>query len=499
MQQIDVSSPNLASKAGDPAVPGAAPSRKSRLVAQKIIVYHMILDYAVVVLLLVLAACLRYSTPLRHFGLVSGTETPQHIYFYPLSYFCIVGALVIMSFWYNGLYHTHNCLRFRSCVRPVLRGILYWSMVVVLIVYFFKLGDRISRFFMILAPLVVGGGILCWRLWLMRFLRARMLTRHISQRILFVGWTPEAEKLYESIRGDSAHPYDAVGCIPSAYQKFEQEPPAELPVLGDYNSLRQILRTSEIEIVILADLNPNVGEIVGLANVCEKELVQFKIIPSFFRILLSGLDLETISGVPILGVARLPLDSVINRIAKRIIDIIGAIVGLVLFGPVILFFCYLVAKESPGPVIYRQRRLGRDGEPFDIFKIRSMKLDAEAEGKRWTVENDPRRLRIGAFMRAWNIDELPQFWNVLRGEMSLVGPRPERPHLTEIFTEEIPHYNARHGIKPGITGWAQVNGLRGDTDIGVRVRYDLYYLENWSIWLDVQILLMTFYSRKNAY
>jgi exopolysaccharide biosynthesis polyprenyl glycosylphosphotransferase len=200
-----------------------------------------------------------------------------------------------------------------------------------------------------------------------------------------------------------------------------------------------------------------------------------------------------------LGVARLPLDFAFNRLIKRLVDIAGAIVGLLLFSPAMVIFGTMVYLESPGPIIYRQRRVGRNGSIFYIYKIRSMKLDADKGGDRWTTQDDPRRLRIGVFMRAWNIDELPQFWNVLKGDMSLVGPRPETADLTKLFKEEIPHYNARHGIKPGITGWAQVNGLRGNTDLGERIRYDLYYLENWSVWLDCQIMAQTFISRKNAY
>jgi len=159
----------------------------------------------------------------------------------------------------------------------------------------------------------------------------------------------------------------------------------------------------------------------------------------------------------------------------------------------------LVYLESPGPVIYRQRRIGLNGRSFDIFKIRSMKPDAESAGvPGWTVRDDPRRLKVGAFMREWNIDELPQFMNVLRGEMSLVGPRPERPELIDGFKEEIPHYNVRHNIKPGVTGWAQVHGLRGDTCLRERVKFDLDYIENWNFTLDFQILLMTLYKRHGA-
>jgi lipopolysaccharide/colanic/teichoic acid biosynthesis glycosyltransferase len=160
----------------------------------------------------------------------------------------------------------------------------------------------------------------------------------------------------------------------------------------------------------------------------------------------------------------------------------------------------MVWLESRGPVFYRQRRWGVNGVPFDIIKIRSMKLNAEqSSGAQWCVKDDPRRLRVGAFMRKWNIDELPQFWNVLKGEMSLVGPRPERPELIASFKHQIPHYNARHHSKPGMTGWAQVNGLRGDTDLSERIQCDLWYLENWSLWLDLQIMLLTFFKRDNAY
>lgn len=163
------------------------------------------------------------------------------------------------------------------------------------------------------------------------------------------------------------------------------------------------------------------------------------------------------------------------------------------------FFAAMVYMESPGSIIYRQRRIGLNGRPFNIYKIRSMKLDAEVKGTPgWTVKDDPRRLKVGAFMRAWSIDELPQFWNVLCGEMSLVGPRPERPELIEGFKEEIPHYNVRHNIKPGVTGWAQVNGLRGDTSLRERVKFDLDYIENWNFAFDLRILLMTLYKGGGA-
>jgi len=171
-----------------------------------------------------------------------------------------------------------------------------------------------------------------------------------------------------------------------------------------------------------------------------------------------------------------------------------------LLSPFLAVVALLIKRDSPGPILYRQERCGENGKPFVLFKFRTMRLDAEAAtGPVWAVENDPRRTRIGAFLRRHNLDEIPQLWNVLKGEMSLVGPRPERPCFVEQFKEGITRYMWRHVSKPGITGWAQVNGLRGNTDLQERVKYDLYYLENWSLAFDFKIIVKTFFSRKNAY
>jgi exopolysaccharide biosynthesis polyprenyl glycosylphosphotransferase len=229
-------------------------------------------------------------------------------------------------------------------------------------------------------------------------------------------------------------------------------------------------------------------------------MVEFMVIPSGFQILLSCLELNTVSGVPLLGVTKLPLNNPLNWALKRAIDIFGSLAGLILSAPLIAIFAFLVYRESPGPVFYRQLRVGRRGRPFHIIKIRSMKLDAErASGPRWATRADDRTLKIGAFMRRWNIDELPQFWNVLKGEISLVGPRPERPELIRKFREEVLYYNARHNIVPGMTGWAQINGFRGDTDLSERIRCDIFYIENWSLLLDIQIMLMTFFRWEGAH
>lgn len=193
-----------------------------------------------------------------------------------------------------------------------------------------------------------------------------------------------------------------------------------------------------------------------------------------------------------------PIDRLHNRIAKRVIDVVGASVGLLLACPFAYVFGLIHCRRSPGPIFYRQKRIGKDGREFAIWKIRSMDVFAEKDGPRWAEENDPHCTPIGSFMRHRNIDEIPQFWNVLKGEMSLVGPRPERPIFVSRFIKEIPNYSARHSCLPGMSGWAQINGWRGNTSVLKRTNFDTWYIENWSLALDLHIIFKTLFAYKNA-
>ena len=184
---------------------------------------------------------------------------------------------------------------------------------------------------------------------------------------------------------------------------------------------------------------------------------------------------------------------------KRFLDIVGALVGLIIAAPVVGLFGLLIYRESPGSIFYTQNRVGRDGKLFKIFKLRSMKHDSETNGPGWTVENDPRCLKVGKLIRAWNIDEVPQFWNVLKGEMSLVGPRPERPEHMDNIRAELSQWDRRLAVKPGLTGWAQVNGWRGDTSMRERLNHDVTYIERASFSFDLVIMAKTLVSRDNAY
>jgi exopolysaccharide biosynthesis polyprenyl glycosylphosphotransferase len=209
--------------------------------------------------------------------------------------------------------------------------------------------------------------------------------------------------------------------------------------------------------------------------------------------------MQTIGSVPVLGVEDLAITKLFNRIAKRGLDLAAGMAGLVLSAPAIALAVVLVKLESPGPAFFGQERIGAGHRRFLMWKLRSMRLDAPAldHVSVSTAADDPRLLRVGRFLRRWNLDELPQFLNVLLGDMSLVGPRPERPFHVERLSTEIAHYLPRHVVRPGMTGWAQINGLRGGTDVAKRIQYDIYYIENWSIWLDAQIALLTLVRWRN--
>jgi exopolysaccharide biosynthesis polyprenyl glycosylphosphotransferase len=469
-----------------------APGKKDKDLAERLLLTGVVLDATVITCVLMLSFWLRFCTPIHEIGVPAKLKLGDYAGYIACGSFSLLFAMS-----YFKVYDRTRLLRFRHTAERTVKACALWFVGFLLVSLMFKFQPPVSRIYVVISAINVTAALLSWRYAFHRMLQHSKVATALRQRVLFVGWNAESQKINESFAADMVHPYEVVGCVPSPGSQFRWKP--TVPVLGDYSDLDTIFQEQSINTVLLCDVDCVKGEIVGLANLCERAMVSFKIIPSYFQILVSGLHLETVSGVPVLGVSQLPLDVPANFLLKRMVDIVGSTIGLILSAPIILIFGALVYMESPGPIFYRQRRMGRNGHTFSIIKIRSMKLDAESgTGARWCVKDDPRRLRVGAFMRAWNIDEVPQFWNVLKGEMSLVGPRPERPELIENFKDEIPHYNARHNAKPGITGWAQVKGLRGDTDLGERIRADLYYLENWNVLLDFQVMIMTFFNRDNA-
>ena len=231
-------------------------------------------------------------------------------------------------------------------------------------------------------------------------------------------------------------------------------------------------------------------DLVGIISLCEREKVGIRVFPDVFQIMASEVGIGDLGGLPLLTIRDVALQGW-KLTLKRGMDVVVSAISLVISSPFLLLTALLIKLESAGPVFYVQERMGLDARPFKILKFRSMRQDAEVDGPGWTTEDDPRRTKLGTFIRRFNIDELPQLINVLLGDMSLVGPRPERPVYVEQFRQSIPRYMDRHREKAGMTGWAQVNGLRGDTSIVERTKYDLWYIEHWSLGLDITIILRT--------
>ena len=321
-----------------------------------------------------------------------------------------------------------------------------------------------------------------------------------TNRVLILGTNDVATRLTGTLGREPRLRAAVVGFL----KTDEGSAPASIPaerILGGVNDIEAVTRRhAPIDRLILTDSRLSHDRIVDIILFCDRNMIRFNMVPDLFWGMTGSIDMESIEDIPLLGVSRWPLDYFWNRTAKRAEDTIGALVGLALTVPIMALAALLIKITSRGPVFYRQERCGKTGSVFALVKLRTMRTDAEFDtGPVLTRPNDPRVTPIGRILRRWNIDELPQLWNVLLGHMSLVGPRPERPHFVEQYKNEIGRYMWRHVSKPGMTGWAQVNGLRGDTSIRERIKYDLYYLENWSLSLDFKILVKTLQAHENAY
>jgi exopolysaccharide biosynthesis polyprenyl glycosylphosphotransferase len=321
-----------------------------------------------------------------------------------------------------------------------------------------------------------------------------------TANVLIVGAGESGEIILEKIRHAPELGYRVVGFVDDVPPELV---PAGAPVLGTLADVPRLIRQYNVSELIIAAPRLEQRDVLELVANCAREHVNVKLFPDIVQIMSTEVTTSDLTGLPMVQVRDVALRGW-NLALKRSMDLIVSAITLVLISPFLVAMALAVRLwGGPGPIFYTQERVGLDGKPFHLIKFRSMRADAEeATGPIWAAPDDRRRTRIGAFIRRWSLDELPQFINVLLGEMSLVGPRPERPHFVEQFSREVPRYGERHNEKAGMTGWAQVNGLRGQTSITERTKYDLFYVENWSLAFDVKILLKTIgavFRDKNAY
>lgn len=341
----------------------------------------------------------------------------------------------------------------------------------------------------------------CFRLALRKGLRTIRSKGYNLKHILLVGYSRAAEEYIDRLTDNPQWGYVACGIL-------DDHVPAGtlykgVKVLGRLGNLEVILPENKLDEIAISLSLKDYHHLENIVSICEKSGVHTKFIPDYNSLIPTKPYTEDLMGLPVINIRYVPLTNTGNIIIKRIMDVVGALAGIVVTSPIMLLAAVLVKITSPGPIIFRQERVGRHNKTFYMYKFRSMERQSPGEEKRaWTVRNDPRVTPVGKILRRTSIDELPQLFNILKGDMSLVGPRPERPLFVEKFKEEIPRYMVKHQVRPGLTGWAQVNGLRGDTSIRKRVEYDLFYIENWTLGFDLKIILMTFFTgfiNKNAY
>jgi exopolysaccharide biosynthesis polyprenyl glycosylphosphotransferase len=386
-------------------------------------------------------------------------------------------------------------------------------------VLFFYRGFSFSRAFVPILAACLFGLMLLGRT-VAHAISRRWRERH-PLRVAIVGRGPAGEMLIMHLRASdptgvticgrlagrtAARPAVAVPDAPTSLAQVAAPAVAtrlsELPVLGTYEDAAEVVTAHALDVLVLALPLEEQTHAAQIVADCRGLPVDVEFVPDLFQLMSRRAGVREIDGLPVLSLREFPLTGW-NVVKKRAFDLALSGLSLAVLLPILLLVALLVKLTSPGPVFYRQERTGRDGRRFRILKFRSMREGAEAEtGAVRAKAGDRRRTPLGAFLREWSLDELPQLWNVLTGDMSLVGPRPERPHFVREFSSAMPDYLDRHRVKSGITGWAQVNGLRGDTSIEERTRYDLYYVENWSLAFDVRILLLTaraVFGRRGAY
>ncbi|CAM2940703.1 undecaprenyl-phosphate glucose phosphotransferase [Paenibacillus sediminis] len=456
---------------------------------------YMLVDFLVIQLSFVLAWWIKFRSGLLDYS----SPLPIENYAKWSLYYGIIAVVVGVLF---SLYSPKRKKRFSDDVVKLLQ--IHFISLFSLLSFLFVVKEMdISRSYLILYVSFNVMFIMLYRFMLKRMLQYMRQKGYNRQYVLILGAGTLGKRFHDNLRYYPELGYQVVGFLDDYQQWDGIEAKRYKPILGTLEDLEDILHSVLVDEVVLAlplEAHHKYAQIIAS---CEKAGVRTMIIPDFYDYLPARPMFDNFAGMPMINVRDIPLDIVGNRIFKRMFDIVFSLFAIIITSPILIALCIGVKLTSPGPIIFKQERVGLNRRTFMMYKFRSMKvLEPGTEDTGWTTENDPRRTKFGAFIRKTSLDELPQFFNVLLGHMSVVGPRPERPYYVEQFREEIPKYMVKHHVRPGITGWAQSNGLRGDTSIEDRIKHDIFYIENWSLLFDIKIIFKTILSgfmNKNAY
>lgn len=462
---------------------------------------HIVLDGLVVAVSFLLAWAIKFLTPLAE-STPGVTALSAETYFRTL-YFIVPGYLILY-----GIYNLYSSKR-SSRIRVEVAGIFKANTVGIglVMISFFMLSTSVdgvvdfSRTLILLFYVLNMILTFLYRMLVRKFLYFIRRKGNNLKHVILVGYSRAAEAYLDRIASNPQWGYVVHGILDDHVPRGTLY--RGVKVLGSLGNLEYILPENKMDEIAITLSLEDYDSLEHIVDLCERAGVHTKFIPDYGSLFPSRPYTEDLMGLPVINIRYVPLSNTWNALMKRLVDIFGSIFCIILFSPVMLFAAIGTRVTSKGPIIYKQTRIGLHSKPFTMYKFRTMRVQsAEEEKKGWTIPGDDRVTKFGSFLRRTSIDEMPQFFNVLAGKMSLVGPRPERPQFVDKFREEIPRYMVKHQVRPGITGWAQINGYRGDTSIRKRIEHDIYYIENWSLGFDFRILFLTVFKgfiNKNAY
>ncbi len=454
----------------------------------------VIIDITVIISTLVLAWFIRFETDLLGFDRSIWGFNPY------ISLILIIIPLYILLYSIFGLYSPQRTKSLMSEAINIIKVNIIGLLVLVTILFVI---DQINYSRYLLAMFAIFSTLFSTteRYILRKSLRYIRSKGYNIKHILIIGAGDLGEKVVHKIKQNEYVGYNIIGFLDDNIEKGQKI--AYSQVIGKINELECIILKNQVDRAIIT-ISPRHYELLeSIIDTCEKNGLKAEIVPDYYRYFPARPYIDMIEDIPIIDIRYVPLDNSFKKHIKRMMDFIAAIVAIIILSPILIVTAVLVKLSSPGPVIFKQERIGLNRKNFEMYKFRSMQVQDEKDEKsKWTTQNDPRTTKFGSYIRKASIDELPQLFNVLKGDMSLIGPRPERPHFVEKFRDEIPQYMIKHHVRPGMTGWAQVNGWRGNTSIIKRIECDIYYVENWTLMLDLKIFFMTLirgFINKNAY
>lgn len=462
---------------------------------------HVVLDACIIVAAYLLTYYLRFNSPLTRLSLFR--LGPDEKY-YSLSVYAnmlkLIVPLYLFVYYFSQLYTPKRSRRRLSEVYHITIANVFGIAFFAAYLYLIKEMDFARLFLGVFFTLNTVMSVAA-RLIIMHVLRIVRRKGYNLKHVLLIGYGHAAEAYIDRIFANPQWGYYIHGILDDTMEIGTMY--KKVPVIGSISHLESFLSKMSLDEIAITLSVKEYDKLEKIVAICEKSGVHTKFIPDYYSYIPTTPYTEDLFGLPVINIRNVPLSNTYNRIIKRIVDLVGATFALIIFAIPMLLVAIIIKLTSPGPVIFTQTRIGKHNKEFKMYKFRSMALQPESEEKKaWTTKQDPRVTGIGKFIRKTSIDELPQLFNVLKGDMSLVGPRPERPFFVEKFKEEIPRYMIKHQVAPGLTGWAQINGYRGDTSIRKRIDHDLYYIEHWSLGLDFKIIFLTFFKgfiNKNAY